>query len=53
MLISQNLPENPGWQLQVKLLMPSTHVALFWQVLFSHSSMFTSQLTPERQIFEN
>jgi len=45
--VSQNLPVNPGWQLQVKLLMPSTQVALFWQELLAHSSMFTSQFTPE------
>jgi sialic acid synthase SpsE len=47
MLVSQSLPVNPGWQLQVKLLMPSKQVALFMHGFESHSSMLTSQLTPE------
>jgi hypothetical protein len=52
MLISQNLPVNPGRQLQVKLLMPSTQVALFWHSLLAHSSMLISQFTPETNNIE-
>ena len=43
---SQNFPVKPEVQLQIKVFMPSMHVALFWQGLITQSSMSTSQRCP-------
>jgi hypothetical protein len=48
MFVWHRVPEYPGEQLQVKLLIPSLQTAPFWQGLEAHSLMFVWHRVPEK-----